>query len=136
MSQSPKCYSKFVVNAVWMLKQQIDACPLKRSRIPDLLNETSVGTNMIRAAFREMVGVTIVQYQMRKRLEKAAAYLAEGEHSIQQVAVICGYRNKLANFSNDFRKIHGVPPREWVRKNEPVISDVYVQLQQEPCLML
>lgn len=128
MSDSPKCYSKLVVNAVWMLKQQIDACPLKRNKIPDLLNETAVGTNMIRAAFREIVGVTIVQYQMRKRLERAAAYLSEGEYSVQQVAVICGYRNKLANFSNDFRKIHGVAPREWARKHDDVL--------QEACLTL
>lgn len=130
MSAAPGIYSKFVVNAVCMLKQQIDSCPVKRNKIPDLLNETAVGTNMIRTAFREITGVTIVQYQMHKRLEKAAAWLADGEYSIQQVAIMCGYKNKLANFSNDFRKVHGVGPREWTRKNNCAVTEVHAQLQE------
>lgn len=115
MPVTPKYYSPLVMDAVFALKQYIDEYPLSRKGIPDLLLQTTIGQNTLRSAFRDVVGCTIVHYQLRKRFEQAAAYLAEGRHSIQQVAVLCGYRNRQANFSAEFKKVYGVSPREWCR---------------------
>ncbi|WP_164974218.1 helix-turn-helix domain-containing protein [Filimonas effusa] len=115
MPVSPKYYSTAVVDAVFVLKHYIDEHPLSRKTVPDLLLQTTIGQNMIRNAFREIVGCTIIHYQLQKRFETAAALLSEERHTIQQVAVICGYRNRLPNFSIDFKKIHGAAPREWCK---------------------
>jgi hypothetical protein len=49
---------------------------------------------------------------------------------MQQVAIMYGYRNKLANFSKDFRKVHGVAPRELTRKNNCAVTEEHAQLQE------
>jgi AraC-like DNA-binding protein len=115
MCHPAKHYSRLVMEAVFVVKKRIDENPLSRAGIPELLDETAVGQNLLRNAFKDLVGSTIVHYQLVKRLEQAAQLLVEDRYTIQQVAFICGYRNKQANFSADFKKIYGIAPREWCR---------------------
>lgn len=115
MTAPSRHYSALVTEAVFELKNYIDENPLSSKTVPDLLLQTTVGQNMIRNAFRDIVGCTIVHYQLRKRFEKAAAVLAEDRYTIQQVAIMCGYRNQMPAFSTDFKKIYGASPREWLR---------------------
>ncbi|WP_076382859.1 helix-turn-helix domain-containing protein [Filimonas lacunae] len=115
MTTPSKHYSLLVVNAVLDLKKYIDENPLKREAVPELLLKTFVGQNMVRNAFKDIVGCTIVHYQLQKRFEMAAAVLGEGRQSIKQVAILCGYRNKIPAFSTDFKKVHKMSPREWLR---------------------
>ena len=93
----------------------MDESPLSRTSIPDILLTTAVGQNLFRTAFKDLLGYTLVHYQLKKRFEKAATLLADGKYSIQQVAFMCGYKNRQANFSADFKRLFGMAPRDWRR---------------------
>jgi AraC-like DNA-binding protein len=64
--------------------------------------------------FSRVLGVSPHQYLVRTRLARAAALLAEREHSITDVAYTVGFRD-LSNFVRSFRRAAGVSPSAFRR---------------------
>jgi len=62
--------------------------------------------------FRRAVGHSVLQEIRSVRLEKAKELLREGQHKLEFVANLCGYKT-LAAFSAFFRAETGVPPSLW-----------------------
>ena len=62
--------------------------------------------------FKEKYGVTIKQYIMNLRLEKAKDLLLATTLQINEIAKVCGYEDEKY-FSRIFRKRYGVSPRDF-----------------------
>jgi AraC family transcriptional regulator len=65
-------------------------------------------------AFKQSIGVPPHDYQIRRRIEKAKALLAEREASVTDVGFAVGY-SYTSSFSVAFRKITGRSPMEFRR---------------------
>jgi AraC family transcriptional regulator len=65
-------------------------------------------------AFKRSVGVPPHRYQMQRRIEQSKMLLADMELSVLEVALACGF-GFSSNFTQVFRKMTGVTPREFRR---------------------
>lgn len=65
--------------------------------------------------FARAYGSTIAAYLRRRRMEEAAAQLAQGA-KVTEAAAFVGYANP-SKFAAAFKKAYGVPPREWRRES-------------------
>ena len=59
--------------------------------------------------FKKKTGMGILQYQKKKKMEKALSYLKSGEYSVGEVSAILGFEN-VAYFSNTFKNYYGISP--------------------------
>jgi AraC-like DNA-binding protein len=62
--------------------------------------------------FGAALGVTPHQYLVRSRLRRAARLLAEGAHSITEIAYEVGFAD-FSNFVRSFHRAAGVSPRRF-----------------------
>lgn len=62
--------------------------------------------------FRQFVGMTILEYINRFRIEKSAILLANTDESISDIAQSVGYDN-LNYFDRLFKKYKNMPPKEY-----------------------
>lgn len=75
-----------------------------------------VGTNQtkLKAGFRQVTGLTLYDFVLKCRMERAVELLVTGDFSIAEVAYRVGYEYPT-NFTYAFRKYHGRLPRTWIR---------------------
>lgn len=59
--------------------------------------------------FKEITGLTVVDYVNTLRCELAKDLLRSGQYSVKQVAVLCGFEN-FSYFTNVFKKYTGLLP--------------------------
>ena len=111
-----KSFSKIVLDAVAAIKQKIDSNPLQRKNISELTSKIYIGKNILHEAFKAVEGKTIARYQLEKRMEKACEMLETCTYTIQQIAAKCGYTDQ-ANFTNDFKRVFHISPKEWIKRN-------------------
>ncbi len=67
------------------------------------------------ALFKKYLGVAPIDYIIKHRILQAK-YLLEQKISVTEVAMRCGF-NSLSNFSVQFKKIIGRPPRDFIPKD-------------------
>ncbi|MCF3650243.1 AraC family transcriptional regulator [Synoicihabitans lomoniglobus] len=65
--------------------------------------------------FRELTGVTFVEFLNRLRLAHAERLMRSGQYSVIGAAFSSGFED-LSHFYRLFRGRHGKPPREWLRE--------------------
>jgi AraC family transcriptional regulator len=65
-------------------------------------------------AFKRSVGLPPHRYQLQRRIEQAKTLLADAETPVLNVALACGF-GFSSNFTQAFRKVTGVTPREFRR---------------------
>jgi AraC family transcriptional regulator len=63
--------------------------------------------------FHQYFGCTISEYVRRVRVARAQSLLARGESSVAEIALACGFCDQ-SHFTTAFRRLAGVPPRQWV----------------------
>lgn len=68
-----------------------------------------LGESMFRRNFKQITGMTPVQYKNELRLKKAYEMLTSGEFSITETALITNF-NDLSYFNRMFKKQYGVNP--------------------------
>lgn len=106
-------YSKYVLDAARVIKQQLDNDPLKHKRACDLLEEVCApNRNLMEKAFKAIYGVGIKEYQVRQRLEASKKFLESGKMTKRQIAARCYYRSPSA-YSAAFKKAFNITPTEW-----------------------
>jgi AraC-like DNA-binding protein len=92
---------------------------LDRLGDPPSLSELAraVGTNVrrLKQDFPAMYGKAVHAYVRERRLEAAAALLANGRCTVGQAAHAAGYVYQ-ANFATEFRQYFGVPPRMFLKR--------------------
>ena len=62
--------------------------------------------------FRTETGVSPLRYLRNRRMERAGVLLERTFLSVKEVMVLVGC-NDPSHFSRDFRRYHGVAPRQW-----------------------
>ncbi len=65
--------------------------------------------------FREIAGISPVQYLLSYRIDRACVLLAHSMQSVTDIALICGFDN-ISYFIRKFREVKGCTPGEY-RKN-------------------
>lgn len=78
--------------------------------------ELSAGT--INKVFRENTGDTFYAYLSNIRIDHAKALLAQGGHTISEVAVLTGYTNDVS-FRRAFIRRAGISPHEYIQTCAP-----------------
>jgi AraC-like DNA-binding protein len=66
--------------------------------------------------FRHFYGISPQDYLCSRRLKKAVEFIQSGEHTLSQVALMCGYGD-YSNFSRMFSRRYGISPREYAKKH-------------------
>jgi AraC-like DNA-binding protein len=80
--------------------------------IAELARIVGINRTKLKENFRETLGLTIYEYILRRRMERAAEMLRSGEYGIAQVAYAVGYEYP-ANFTAAFKRHFGQLPRAW-----------------------
>ena len=73
-----------------------------------LAEETCLSEFHLMRCFRQCFGISVAQYLIRLRMERAAELLETGQHKVTDVARRCGYAD-LSAFGRAFRRYWGRP---------------------------
>lgn len=66
--------------------------------------------------FKKISGITPIQYLIHYRIEQASIMLKEGDRSISEIALDCGFEN-ISYFIKKFKEIMGMTPKEFKGMN-------------------
>jgi len=75
----------------------------------ELARKVGINDYKLKRGFKKFFDMTVFEFLMRARMEKARQLLLETELPIQEISMILGYRS-IANFSAAFKKYMGCPP--------------------------
>lgn len=84
----------------------------KRISMRQLAEEMNLGYTRFTKLFQEHAHTTPKQYHLQVRLERGRELLLNTSMSVKEIASRLGFENPF-HFTNQFREVHGVPPREW-----------------------
>lgn len=85
-----------------------------RRPLPELAAQLGVSYPTLRRAFSAIEGMSLVHYRLIARLQRAARLLLDGA-SVEQAATATGYAEPFT-FSQQFKKIYDIAPREYQRR--------------------
>jgi AraC-like DNA-binding protein len=80
--------------------------------IEDLSRETQLNRNKLQFGFRELYQISIDEYRIQLRMEKARQLLEQTEKSVKDISVMLGYKS-MGSFSAMFKKVYRKTPSEW-----------------------
>ena len=84
--------------------------------VAQLANWCNLDRSYFGKIFRDTVLVTPQEYIIRYRINSACDLLRNTELSIGDISIQVGYENQL-HFSRAFKKVMGIAPREWKKRN-------------------
>ncbi len=105
------------VNCIFEARDYLAQHFTKPPTIPELGRLVGVNQTKLKAGFREAVGMTLYDYILKCRMERAAELLLTGDYCVAEVAYEVGYHYP-ANFTHAFRKFHGKLPGTVKRGSE------------------
>jgi len=82
--------------------------------ISELAKQSFMSESKLRTTFKQQYGLTIYQYILRKRMEKARDLFEKQRCKVKDVASLVGYSN-ISHFSENFRKKFGLTPTEYLK---------------------
>ena len=85
--------------------------------LSDLSWKLHCSTVTLTEHFKNEYGITIMEYVMKKRMEKARRLLVNSELSIREVAEECGFSDN-EYFSRCFKDFHDMSPTVWKRSQK------------------
>lgn len=80
--------------------------------VSDMAANCRLNRSYFERIFREEMGISPQEFLIRFRMSRAETLLAHTNKAIGEIASNVGYNDQLA-FSRAFRKMHGMPPKEW-----------------------
>lgn len=81
-------------------------------KLADLANQLSMSQFHFSHLFKQSLGITPYQYLLQQRIERAKQLLKESDHSILDIALICGF-NSHSHLSKQFRQLTGMTPKTY-----------------------
>lgn len=81
-------------------------------KISDLANVMHRSESYLMIYFRNVIGITAIEYINQLRIKAACEQLRTTNDLILGVAYDCGFKN-LSNFNRQFKRIMGMPPMEF-----------------------
>ena len=77
-----------------------------------LTDKFGVSNKYITMLCKSTKGMTYIQYIQELRIKKATEYIKDRQHSLEEIAALCGYFNMLT-FRRNFKSVMGVNPSEY-----------------------
>lgn len=102
------------------VRERLEAPDAHTANLEVLLEQFHPSFHALRTAFKAATGVTLGQYRIRHRVDRACTMLADGR-SITETAEALGYPD-VPTFSKQFLKRVGMPPSMFQR-SRPRIQD-------------
>jgi AraC-like DNA-binding protein len=99
-----------------ILTERIDLPP----SIQELARELSMSATKLKRGFKKIFGKPIYAYHYSVCMERAAIMLLDTNKSVSEIAMDSGY-STIGNFSNAFKKHHGVSPSQYRRNGRKSI---------------
>ncbi len=84
--------------------------------IQNVANYCNISPSYLRKLFKEVTGITIMEYREQLRIKKAKRLLYNGEHQIKEIASILGYSD-VYHFTRNFKNATGVTPGKYKDSN-------------------
>ena len=88
----------------------------KRITIKEIADQMHVSQTQLKNSFRNYYGNSVYKYIRSKKMEQAAALLAEGQLSVMEIAGMFGYEN-CSKFAAAFRGEYGMSPSDYRRQH-------------------
>jgi len=86
--------------------------PRQKLRPVDLARQIRLSVSRLQHLFKQEMGMTIVEYQRRLRLDRACSLLETTQLSVKQIAAQVGAQDS-SHFIRDFTKYKGLSPRRY-----------------------
>ena len=109
---SERRFKKHVLVASEATKAYIEKNPLADKTTNQFAMEANINRKLLQAAFKELTGMGIQEYQLAKRMQQARQFLQAGRIPIKEIAIICRYKTHRS-FSTAFKKTVGITPLEY-----------------------
>lgn len=84
--------------------------------LASLARKLRISYPVLRREFRLLTGMGMKEYHENLRLREACRLLAPGNLKLEAIARELGYSSAF-HLSKNFRKLHGIPPGEWLRRH-------------------
>jgi AraC family transcriptional regulator len=81
-------------------------------KLADLANQLGMSQFHFSDLFKQSLGITPYQYLLQQRIERAKQLLKEGDRSIMDIALLCGF-NSHSHLSKQFRQLTGITPKQY-----------------------
>ena len=94
------------------VKRYIDLYYMEDCTVEEMAEGVDLSTNYLRKKFKEDMGMTILDYVTRTRLEQAKRLLETSDQMVKEISVAVGYLN-ISYFTKIFSKRYGVTPNEY-----------------------
>jgi AraC-like DNA-binding protein len=91
--------------------------PSREWSLEDLAREAGASRSVLAERFTQLVGIPPIQYLAKWRMQIASERLIVGNSNVATIAAEIGYESEAA-FSRAFKKIMGVPPSAWRRRDQ------------------
>ncbi|MEO9850771.1 MAG: AraC family transcriptional regulator [Reichenbachiella sp.] len=85
-----------------------------------LADELNYDYSYLSTLFSSVSGITLEQYIIRQKIEKAKEYLIYGQLSVKEIAFKLGY-SSVAHLSTQFKKVTGMTPSRF-KSSRPMAS--------------
>lgn len=89
--------------------------------LEDLAEEAQVNSQYLCHFFREIAGISPIQYLIRFRIDRAREMLRDTTKSILEISLDCGFDN-VSYFIRQFRKFTGQTPRQYRQSQKAPVS--------------
>ena len=93
----------------------------KRITIKEIADQMHVSQTQLKNSFRNYYGNSVYKDIRSKKMEQAAALLAEGQLSVMEIAGMFGYEN-CSKFAAAFRGEYGMSPSDYRRQHRQEID--------------
>ena len=117
---NPSCAYQHKVNRALSWAESQLPNPVTLEQLADV---AKLSVSSFKHVFKEVIGITPHAYLLRKRIEQAQLLLRQGESSITEIALACGFSSSQY-FATAFKRIMGVSPNDMLlNRNVPLPAD-------------
>ena len=94
---------------------------MNKITLEKLASEIQVNPQYLCHFFKEIAGISPIQYLIRYRVNRAGEALRETTRSILEISLDCGFDN-VSYFIRQFRKFTGQTPRQYRQAMQDTVS--------------
>lgn len=85
--------------------------------LDDLAKQYNISVSTLSHQFKKITGMSVMDYLLSCRIASAKNFLAKTNMSIGEIVEQCGFSDN-SNFSRTFKKLNGITPTEFRKKNK------------------
>ncbi len=105
-------FSKDTENKIHQARKILGKDISSNISIEELAEQVKLNRTTLQKVFKQMYGMTIFEYKTQIRIQEARNLILKDEHSITEIAGMCGYSN-ASKFSAAFKRVTGMNPSEY-----------------------